>query len=130
VETPFRAAHSVYRPPMRTTPRARAVVVTVLGLVAACAGNPPAGRTPSGGYVSCTSDADCEVTTFGGCCACCPDAPRALPKNKLAQQKERCAGADCAPCSDRLTCPHVDEGSAFVAACKDGTCAALPKTGK
>ena len=100
------------------------VVGAVLALGLACGGPTPQGRTPSGGYVSCASDDDCEVTNFAGCCACCPGAPRALPKAKLADQKGRCASAECAACSERVTCNHVDDAKAFVGACKDGTCTA------
>src|SRR5262245_49358795 len=94
----------------------------LLGVAMACGSSTPPGRTPSGGYVSCTVDADCVVTTFGGCCACCPSAPHALPKAKLDEQQQRCASASCGVCSDRLACPHVDDTSAFTATCKDGTC--------
>jgi hypothetical protein len=96
-----------------------------LALAVACGSSPPPGRTPSGGYVSCGSDADCVVTNWNGCCGCCPSEPRAVPATKLEEQKTRCG--TCAPCSDRLDCPKVQPISSFVAACKDGTCAAVPK---
>jgi hypothetical protein len=107
--------------------RSIASLTALVVLFLACASSPPPGRTPSGGYTSCTSDADCVVTTFGGCCACCPDTPRAVPASKLEAQRTSCARADCATCSDRIDCPKTEPVSAFVARCQDGTCAALRK---
>src|SRR5262245_34699125 len=99
----------------------RAVVAGVaLLLVIACGGSQRPGRTPSGGYVSCNADGDCEITTFAGCCACCPAEPHAVPKGKLEQQKQRCAGADCATCSERIDCPKSPGVAAFTPRCKDG----------
>jgi hypothetical protein len=101
-------------------------VVVSLALVVACGSTPP-GRTPSGGYISCSSDAECVVTTFSGCCACCPGEPRAVPSAKLEAQQNRCAAAGCPACSDRLECPKASPVASFVAKCNDGTCAAVPK---
>src|SRR5215471_6045301 len=104
--------------------RPLAAIAVPIALVVACGSSPPPGRTPSGGYTSCTADADCVVTTWNGCCACCPSEPRALPSAKLDEQQKRCAAASCAACSDRLDCPKSAPVSSFVAKCKDGTCAA------
>src|SRR5262245_56967326 len=104
-----------------------ALALVTFALVVACGSSSAPGRTPSGGYVSCTADTDCVVTTRTGCCACCPGEPRALPKGKLEKQEARCAATSCAPCSDRLDCPSSAPATAFVAACKDGTCAAVPR---
>src|SRR5262245_2937835 len=102
-------------------------VAVSFALIIACGSSPRPGRPPSGGYTTCTSDAECVVTTWSGCCACCPGEPRALPSAKLEDQQKRCAAAACAACSDRLDCPKSPPVSAFVARCNEGTCAAVPK---
>jgi hypothetical protein len=108
--------------------RRTAAVMTALFVAGlACGGGRAPGRTPSGGYVSCSSDDDCTITTFAGCCACCPDPPHAVPAAKLEQQQKRCAAADCGACSQRVDCPRSADVSAFTARCKEGTCAAEPK---
>ncbi len=102
-------------------------VVTTAGLViVACASSPS--RTPAGGPVSCHDDGDCTVTDFGGCCACCKAEPRALPVVELQRQQQLCAAASCAACDPNIQCPSVTKRAAdFVAKCKDGTCAAVPR---
>jgi hypothetical protein len=104
-----------------------ACAALVAGMLAAACGNSEPARTPAGGKVSCTSDSDCVVTTFGGCCACCPSAPHAVPAEALDKQKGKCAVVECAACSERIGCPSTEPESTFVAACKDGTCAAVHK---
>jgi len=104
-----------------------AAALVVMALAAACGKSEPA-RTPAGGKVSCTSDSDCVVTTSSGCCACCPDAPHAVPRAAADKQTAICATAQCEACAQGISCPAAAEPpSAFTAACKDGTCAALHK---
>jgi len=95
-------------------------------VIAACASAPA--KTPSGAPASCASDGDCVVTDFAGCCACCKAEPRALPRIEAERQQHACASASCTACDERIECPKVTGRLAgFVARCKDGTCAAVPR---
>jgi len=101
--------------------------MAVASLVIAACGSGPA-KTPSGAPASCTADGDCIVTDFGGCCACCKAEPRALPRVEAERQKAACAAESCAACDEHIQCPKVGKQVAdFVARCKDGTCAPVPR---
>ena len=76
----------------------------------------------------CTVDANCELSTFAGCCGgCCPGEPHAVPvgtKEGLHCMAVDCAAPDCAA----VRCAQPRPASDFVAACRAGRCVALPKT--
>lgn len=71
----------------------------------------------------CTSDADCVMTNFTDCCACCEctKPPYAILHKKLHELEARCADTDCAldgcntkrcpPCTPPSTKAVCDEGS-------------------
>ncbi|MBX3229748.1 MAG: hypothetical protein KIT84_05390 [Labilithrix sp.] len=105
-----------------------AVVLAALAFVAvACGGSEDKGKTPSGARASCASDSDCTVSDSSGCCKSCPDQPFGMPVLAFEQQKNKCAVVECAASSDRIECPKVEPTDAFVAYCKEGTCAARKK---
>jgi hypothetical protein len=106
----------------------RVAPLALLAVLTTCdCGGKPSGLTPSGARASCDSDADCALTDVAGCCACCKSAPSAIPKLALAQRNNRCAAADCAACSSSIECAKVEPLTAFAAACRQGTCAAVRK---
>jgi hypothetical protein len=78
----------------------------------------------------CTSDAQCVITTFSGCCGgCCPTA-RAMSKAALEADQKRCAVVDCeAPMCAAVVCEPPVPASALAAKCEAGRCVAVPKPG-
>lgn len=107
--------------------RLLASVFTVLFVVAACGGSEDKGKTPSGARASCAADSDCVVSDKTGCCKACPDQPFGIPRLNAEQMENKCRVAECAAPSDRIECPKVESKDAFVAICKDGTCAVKKK---
>lgn len=71
---------------------------------------------------TCSADADCVITTFAGCCACCDGAPHALPLHIAERERNRCAAVECRACSEGVQCAEHEPEGAFVARCKEGTC--------
>ena len=105
--------------------RSAFAALSFLALAVACGSSDPPLRTPAGARASCAADADCVVTSSSGCCACCKDAPHAIPQPEFARKERTCAAVDCAPCTEGIQCPKVEDASAFVAKCREGTCAAV-----
>lgn len=93
----------------------------------ACGGSANEGKTPSGARASCASDGDCVVSDHAACCKACLDQPFGMPSLSYAQMENKCAAVDCAAPSDRIECPKVEPKDAFVAICKEGTCAVRKK---
>ena len=96
----------------------------VLVLIGACGGRDP-DRTKLGAKASCHADSDCTVVTQTGCCAACPETPRAIPVEAAELRKRQCSVATCAPASERIECPKVTPSQGFVARCDEGTCSAV-----
>jgi hypothetical protein len=101
------------------------VLAVVVVAVVACSGSESATKTPSGARASCAADADCEVTNFAGCCACCESTAHAVPVLALSQQRSHCGVKECAACSTNIACASIERAEGYVARCKDGTCAAV-----
>ncbi|MBK8212585.1 MAG: hypothetical protein IPK71_02450 [Myxococcales bacterium] len=60
---------------------------------------PEAGVHPSS--TTCTADDECALSTFPGCCSCCPCAPiKATTKADLAAQERTCAVKECESCAN------------------------------
>ncbi len=82
---------------------------------------------------ACDDDADCVVTDFPGCCACCSCAvPYAIRGDALEQQRAECASVDCAPIQEEAGCAVEEcagcplvEGD-FAAVCRAGRCLREP----
>ena len=104
--------------------RIAAVLAALALIVVACGGSEDKGKTPSGARASCASDSECVISDSSGCCKSCPDQPFGMPQLKFEQMQNTCAAASCAAPSDRIECPKVERKDAFVAICKEGTCAA------
>lgn len=105
--------------------RARAAIAAVVLLLAASCGKkegPPAVAVANPERTTCSMDADCAITTFAGCCACCPGEPRALPKEKVEAEQGKCAATSCLRCPENADCAATQPESAFVARCERGTC--------
>jgi hypothetical protein len=96
-------------------------------VIVACSGSSGEGKTPSGARASCAGDGDCVVTDHSACCLACPEQPFAIPTLNHAQIENKCAAVDCAAKSDRIECPKVEPKEAFLATCKEGTCAVRKK---
>lgn len=103
-------------------------LLVLLALGAACGPRepPPAnipGKTATGAFASCRDDADCTLTDFPGCCACCKSAPYATPIRELEKRREACERKKCDDCPARVTCPTIpDRPASIVARCVDRTC--------
>ena len=112
------------------------VVLALFVVAASCAPSP---RDPTGSDAlgaapasdpgapgpseACTLDADCVMTDFAGCCACCSCViPYAMRGDVLAQGQARCAEVECsfAGCDEEcMACPLAPLGRAR---CEDGRC--------
>jgi hypothetical protein len=76
-----------------------------------------------GSATECQTDADCVMTNFTDCCACCECTKPlyATAHKKLHEQEARCADTDCAldgcntkrcpPCTPPTTKAVCEEGS-------------------
>lgn len=106
-------------------PGVLAVVFTFV--FAACGGSEKEGKTPSGARASCAADTDCVVSDHAACCKACPDQPFGMPSLNYEQMEHKCAVIDCTPRSERIECAKVEPKEAFVAICKEGTCAVKKK---
>lgn len=109
--------------------RARGVscLAVVAFIIAACGGSEKEGRTPAGGRASCAADSDCVVADHSACCRACNEQPFGLPLLNYQQVENKCAVVECQTKSDRIECPKVEPKEAFVAICKEGTCAVKKK---
>jgi hypothetical protein len=78
----------------------------------------------------CSSDNQCVITMFSGCCGgCCPQA-RAMSKAALDAQEKACATKDCAaPMCAAMVCEPGPSADSLVAKCSGGRCVAQPKPG-
>ncbi len=75
---------------------------------------------------SCSSDGDCMLSTFEGCCGSgCPVSPYAVTREEDAAQRRRCTIVDCAARSQPVKCEPAEPASAFRAACQRGQCVAV-----
>jgi hypothetical protein len=86
---------------------------------------PPPPIDPDDGE-ECTTDADCVITNFTDCCACCECAkpPYAVSHKKLHTLEAKCAATDCSMegCNTKR-CPPCTTPT-IKPACDDGTCVA------
>ncbi|MBL8950046.1 MAG: hypothetical protein JNK82_04675 [Myxococcaceae bacterium] len=83
-------------------------------------------REPTG----CSTDSDCVITTFEGCCgSCCPPAPVALPRLIDEARRRRCAVVECTAkaCPD-VVCTKQEPVTAFRAVCERRQCVAVKTT--
>ena len=76
---------------------------------------------------SCTSDTDCTVSNWPGCCACpqCSTGePIARSTAGLAAARDQCKLVRCntSICDLAGACPPGQDASAFVPTCRAGTC--------
>lgn len=91
----------------------------------------PAPTAELAGTDACTTDADCVVTNFAGCCACpgCDQgAPTARSTTELAAAQKQCQVVRCnmARCKAML-CKPGESASAFAAACQNNVCVGVRK---
>ncbi len=76
--------------PCRLSPEVAQVAVCVRG---ACEARPASQADPD----FCSSDGDCESSTFAGCCgSCCPVAPVAVTHRRAELERQSCAAVKCA----------------------------------
>jgi hypothetical protein len=68
----------------------------------------------------CKRDAECTLSTFAGCCTCCPRLPHAFLRTALAWHEARCAKVDCPPCN--TPCGPEPSMSGYNAECVKDTC--------
>ncbi len=107
---------------MNAIVRGLGMLLGALALVAACGKSEPAPAVANAQRTTCSSDGDCVITTFSGCCAACMGAPKAMAKDILAQQQNRCTVVDCKPAPENVECVPHDAPESFVARCREGTC--------
>ena len=80
-----------------------------------------AGPMPTG----CKKDAECTLSTFAGCCTCCPRIPHAFLRTALAWHEAHCAKVDCPPCN--TPCGPEPAMSGYAAECVKNACVAVPE---
>ena len=68
----------------------------------------------------CKRDAECTLSTFAGCCTCCPRLPHAFLRTALAWHEARCAKVDCPPCN--TPCGPEPSMSGYNAECVKDAC--------
>ncbi|MBL8921878.1 MAG: hypothetical protein JNJ54_23705 [Myxococcaceae bacterium] len=75
----------------------------------------------------CTTDDDCAMAHDCGC-ECCPSPWVALPRDRAARLKQKCARlGPCRPPDDQcreVKCPALTERTA---SCREGRCEAVPR---
>jgi hypothetical protein len=74
---------------------------------------------------ACKKDAECMLSTFSGCCTCCPRSPHALLRTALTWHEARCAKVDCPPCS--TPCGPEPAMNGYTAQCLKDACVAVPE---
>ena len=100
-----------------------ASIVVLVVVIAACGSSEPQTKTVGNAErPSCTSHADCVLTTFSGCCSCCEGAPRAMMKTELDRAQGQCHAVECQSCKADLECPKNERLDSFNVLCKAGTC--------
>lgn len=79
------------------------------------------------GMYPCNADSECALTTYPGCCSCCPcEELHAISVAELKRLEDDCAVVECASHCDKasVTCPKcvnpADEG--MHARCTSGSC--------
>jgi len=82
---------------------------------------PPAEPTRS----SCQRDSDCTLSTFAGCCSCCPGVPHAFFKPDLEKIEAKCQTVKCPSCSDN--CGPAADITTYSALCESARCVAVPR---
>jgi hypothetical protein len=87
--------------------------------------SPPPGVTSQGD--ACTTDADCVVTNWAGCCACpqCSVAdPTARSTSALAAEQQQCAVMRCDLniCNIAGMCPPGEAAELFTPVCRANVC--------
>lgn len=89
-------------------------------------GKRPAASSTDPSPTECTTDGECVLTTFPGCCSCCPCATlTATSKADLAARERRCSEKECESCANvKVKClPCVSpEREGMRARCIDRTC--------
>lgn len=93
---------------------------------AAIATAPPAHESPAEDSLGCKTDAECVVTSFVGCCTCCPCGPlRAANAAAEELKKKPCAAESCPSCTsfvgDCVACPDPNK-EGFAARCIADKC--------
>lgn len=85
---------------------------------------PPPNKRPPPPRSQCTSNDQCVLSTFQGCCGgCCGSEPHAIPRG--TKEGEICAAVDCAmPRCEAVRCAAVRPVSDFEAVCRAGRCVA------
>lgn len=88
----------------------------------------PIGPSPAAlpGTMPCTRDDECVVTTYAGCCACCPATPYPTRVDELAKGRQVCTRVRCASCA-AIDCKPPEDETAYRAVCKDRKCAAVKR---
>jgi hypothetical protein len=87
---------------------------------------PPVAPAQLASSASCSKDADCMVTNFGGCCASCSDTAHAMSTRDYQTQMHRCAILDCTA-GEREVCPPIVSAELYRAVCRAGTCAGIKR---
>lgn len=88
----------------------------------------PIGPSPAAipDALPCARDNECVITTYAGCCACCPAAPYATRHDELDKARQVCTRVRCAGCGT-VDCSAGDEESGYRAVCQQKKCTAVKK---
>lgn len=88
--------------------------------------SPPPAASAGPATETCQADADCILSTFPGCCVCCPCGPlRAMTASHEAALRHACERKDCRSCQGfegRCTACVDPAKEGMRARCIDATC--------
>jgi len=105
---------------------------TIGGLAPGCRTAAPDTRAPklTPEQTLCTSDDECQITTYGGGCCECAKEPYAITRQSIAKATDICSVVDCD--SERKadpnapTCRPVGDPGKFRAVCRSHDCVREP----
>ena len=112
----------------------RIAFLTVV-LAACSAAGPPASQTgtestsSAGPDRACSSDEECILSTFPGCCSCCQcESLHALRADAEHRLQDSCSGIECAAqdCSNADCVPCAEVAAGVRAVCVQGLCSVVP----
>ena len=77
---------------------------------------------PEESDLTCRTDADCLITTFGGCCGCSYE-PYAISRAALEEKTMSCAVVQCGCVKPPCSCPKTSDLRNYRAVCENNHCA-------
>jgi hypothetical protein len=77
---------------------------------------------PEESDLACRTDADCLITTFGGCCGCSYE-PYAISRAAHEEEMMSCSVVQCGCVKPPCSCPEILDLKNYRAVCENNHCA-------